>query len=140
MLATVMYEFVVVVFMRFLMAALEGVTYKSLFDPSLRVVTREVEVPLVPGSVPLVSSPPRHTGVLVLLPVPNIDAISSFRVFDPGALIRFDAGRTLLFVYRSCEVKIALVSKESEIFLVYSFEIGRVFPVHTYHQGTRSWP
>lgn len=92
-----MYEFVVVVFMRYLMAVREGVTTKRCLDsPSIRVDAPEIYAPSIPGAIPLVSSSTCPTGVLVTMPASMIDAIFAFGVFELVAGSSFDAARGLL--------------------------------------------
>lgn len=97
--------FVVVVFMRFLMDAREGIITNQCFDSRLREEAPAVEAPLIPGAAPLVSSLYLNTGVFILLPAPMIDAILFFSAFDLVARSLFDAGRSPTYMYRSREVK-----------------------------------
>lgn len=104
-MAAAISKFVVVVLRRVLMTAQEGVTTKRCFVRRLHMDAPEVDAPLVPGAVPLVSSVPCPTGVLVLLPGRMVDVILDFGVCDIVDGSRIETGRSLLALYMSRKVE-----------------------------------
>lgn len=132
-------EFVVSAFLRFLMAASEGIICTKGGDPRLSACVVTEGPPTVPepslfggGETP--PTPLASTGCLMPLPRKVCDAISHFGVFPIVAGTRFDAGRSLLALERSCEVPWAVVDNcgafgQNSPFLAYDFNSGAVRPV-----------
>lgn len=101
-------------------------------DPS------DVYASLFPGAVTLISSSPGTTGILLPLPTPRVEAILAFGVFEIVTGSRFDSARSLIAMCRSREDQWDSMSKEFEIFLLYTFETAQVFLVPSPQKGTRS--
>lgn len=125
-MAIALSEFVVSAFIRFLIAASEGVTNSKCLDPRLRVARNAREDP---GG----RSANRPTGILTPLPESLHRLIESFGIFEMVAGSRFDAGRSLLAFSRAVyEVRwdrLPETLHEGGVFLWYNFETGEVLDI-----------
>lgn len=113
-------EFVVFSFMRFLMDAGEFVTADFVSIFACVLLSPRSVFHSFPVQVLFLRLCASHW-FLVPLPKTLMDSIYPFVVFEMVACSRFDAGRCLLALERSCKVDWATVTGSSEPFLLYNF-------------------
>lgn len=140
LLAASVYEFMVVVYMRLLVADRQGVTAKRCFIRVCAWTSLRSTIPFMSGAVSLVSSLPHRTGAWFYFwrPWLTLFFLSEYSSFFLGVVLMLS--QSLLAQYRLLEVKWKPVFKDPEVFLLYNFETEQVIIVPSLQKGNQSWP